>query len=477
MMLLGPRSVQAAGPDAVVSASTVRAKVLYGTSPDQQHRADIEPWITQAAAKAGSPLAQPYTDWLPLGNDEQELYSSMQGGRLIKGKATEKDGSFEVQINGFKIKPLKQTVLLRPGERRVVKLTDYPPPRNVFIALVAPLSGVAQARAGKLKAGVEDFHLKLDYNGQEDKPFYRLILSVPDIGYDRSNPFYRLVQIREAQAVKIIDDLGADGFLDKAVDLQSNVKLPPPTMPGYTLMVATKGLQLRQDLGWGLPMLNQLDGLREVLEGDAAKEMDLLLGRLSGLRKQWEKDTPPPDFSKLKEGITLSQAREFLGTTGRLRENPTPDEAIYDFDFDGRSVILIVDHRPKSAIVTRVTIWNHGNTVEQVRAARLKKWQEWIEARSPKMRMKTSMKGWELYIWQEGNATLYSLLPGTNRLKADDEIAQAAVKGFDAIKPKLAELKAGEMVFVHGERLAAPPPKDQADQVREYCRKAGLQVQ
>ena len=40
-------------------------------------------------------------------------------------------------------------------------------------------------------------------------------------------------------------------------------------------------------------MLKRLDGLRKVLDGDAAKGMDLLLGRLSGLRKQWEKETPP----------------------------------------------------------------------------------------------------------------------------------------------------------------------------------------
>ena len=57
------------------------------------------------------------------------------------------------------------------------------------------------------------------------------------------------------------------------------------------------------------------------------------------------------------------------------------------------------------------------------------------------------MKGWELYIWQQGGDTYFSLLLGTNRLKTDAEITAAAVKGFDAIKPKLDELKAGEMVF------------------------------
>jgi hypothetical protein len=38
----------------------------------------------------------------------------------------------------------------------------------------------------------------------------------------------------------------------------------------------------------------------------------------------------------------------------------------------------------------------------------------------------------------------------------------------------LGELKAGEMVFIHGGRLADPAPKEQADLVREYCIKLGL---
>ena len=80
--------------------------------------------------------------------------------------------------------------------------------------------------------------------------------------------------------------------------------------------------------------------------------------------------------------MTLAHAKELLGSTGRLRENPTPDEAIYDFDFDERSAMLIVNHRPKSAIVTKVIIWTHGKTVEEIRADRNKKWSEWVEAHS-----------------------------------------------------------------------------------------------
>jgi hypothetical protein len=87
---------------------------------------------------------------------------------------------------------------------------------------------------------------------------------------------------------------------------------------------------------------------------------------------------------------------------------------------------------------------------------------------------KTNMKGWELYVWQEGGDIYYSLLPGTNRLKMDDEISKAAVKGLDAIKPKLGELKPGEWVFIGGRQLTDRPPQEQADLVREYCNKLGL---
>ena len=90
---------------------------------------------------------------------------------------------------------------------------------------------------------------------------------------------------------------------------------------------------------------------------------------------------------------------------------------------------------------------------------------------------KTSLKGWELYIWQEKGGTYFSLLPGTNRLKTDAEIKKAAVKGIGAIKPHLDELKKGEMLFPCGRRLPDAAPDDPAKEVREYGRKLGLDVQ
>jgi len=87
---------------------------------------------------------------------------------------------------------------------------------------------------------------------------------------------------------------------------------------------------------------------------------------------------------------------------------------------------------------------------------------------------KTSMKGWELYVWQEGGADFFSLLPGTNRLKADDEIKKAAVKGIAAIKAALDELKQGQMVLLCGRRLPEAPPEGPAREIREYCKRIEL---
>jgi len=76
-------------------------------------------------------------------------------------------------------------------------------------------------------------------------------------------------------------------------------------MPGYTLTLKAEEVALGEDLGWGLPMLRRLDALRTMLDGDAAKEMEFLLGRLSGLRAQWEKGGP-----------AMSVAHRDLGRTG-----------------------------------------------------------------------------------------------------------------------------------------------------------------
>jgi hypothetical protein len=51
---------------------------------------------------------------------------------------------------------------------------------------------------------------------------------------------------------------------------------------------------LSLDLGWNLEMVKWLEGLKVVLgdEPVATAQMNLLLDRLSGLRKQWETQKP-----------------------------------------------------------------------------------------------------------------------------------------------------------------------------------------
>jgi hypothetical protein len=87
-----------------------------------------------------------------------------------------------------------------------------------------------------------------------------------------------------------------------------------------------------------------------------------------------------------------------------------------------------------------------------------------------------SFKGWEVYIWEDGKDTYYSLLVGTNRIKNAEEIIKAAVKGFDIFKPKLDRIKKGEWVFIGGKMLTDVPPKEMAKQVWDYCEKRGLKV-
>jgi hypothetical protein len=146
-------------------------------------------------------------------------------------------------------------------------------------------------------AGANSFELTLDYHGDQDKPFYGLTLSVQKPAGD--DPVHPALTITPQQARKIITQLSADGFLSRAAELPQNQKPPStPKGPCYTLRVACEDQAGRhefiEDLGWGLPMLKRLDGLRGVLDDDAAKPMDTLLGRLSGHRKQWEREEDDP---------------------------------------------------------------------------------------------------------------------------------------------------------------------------------------
>jgi hypothetical protein len=148
-------------------------------------------------------------------------------------------------------------------------------------------TGVAAERAKALKAHLDTFVLVLQYHGGSHKPFYNLTLAVPEESH-RSRDFWPAVYITKAQAVRIVDHLAKDGFLARAGNI-ANKEIMAPKGPCYTLTVAgPRGLQLYEVLGWDLAMLKRLDALAEVLEGEAKEKMSLLLGRLSGYRREWE---------------------------------------------------------------------------------------------------------------------------------------------------------------------------------------------
>ncbi len=141
-------------------------------------------------------------------------------------------------------------------------------------------------RAAAIKADVENFRLDLSYVGESDKPYYALMLSVPPVEAERTSSFSFAQQIDEEQARKIIDHLVAMQTFGRAQNADAIRKMPAG--PLYLLRLRGGDLHLAENLGWSRDMLTRLDGLREVLDGDAQKAMDMLLARLSGHRREWE---------------------------------------------------------------------------------------------------------------------------------------------------------------------------------------------
>jgi len=87
-----------------------------------------------------------------------------------------------------------------------------------------------------------------------------------------------------------------------------------------------------------------------------------------------------------------------------------------------------------------------------------------------------SMKGYELYSWQEGSQWKFSLLTGTNREKTLDEIqsTDAAVEGVDALRSALEGISVGQTITWSAKEPLAFPPEEIVQQVAQICRDQGL---
>lgn len=141
-----------------------------------------------------------------------------------------------------------------------------------------------------MKKNAKSFRLDLNYYGEQRKPFYRLTLSVEMIAPPEESFFQKYQQITERQAQSIIDQLAVDGFLKRAVETSKldHLKIPNPS---YLVRMRAGEMDLTESLAvWDLSTFQRFDRLHGILNGEAAKSMNFLLGRLGGIRGALERD-------------------------------------------------------------------------------------------------------------------------------------------------------------------------------------------
>jgi len=87
-----------------------------------------------------------------------------------------------------------------------------------------------------------------------------------------------------------------------------------------------------------------------------------------------------------------------------------------------------------------------------------------------------SMKGYELYSWQEGSRWKFSLLAGTNREKTLDEITSTnnALEDVDMLRSALDGVSPGQTITWSAKGSLSFPPDDIVRQVEQICKGQGL---
>ncbi len=90
-----------------------------------------------------------------------------------------------------------------------------------------------------------------------------------------------------------------------------------------------------------------------------------------------------------------------------------------------------------------------------------------------------SMKGWELYSWQQADNWDFSLVPGTNRIKTYEEITSEKSKiGLETLKHELGQLAKDEEIFwlINQVSNMSLPPNEIVDKVKTYCTEYNLKL-
>ena len=86
-----------------------------------------------------------------------------------------------------------------------------------------------------------------------------------------------------------------------------------------------------------------------------------------------------------------------------------------------------------------------------------------------------SLKGYELYSWQEGTQWNFSLLIGTNREKSLEEIkSEENILDFVALKTALEKIQAEQYITWYLKGTLSFPPDDIIQQVEQICKDQSL---
>lgn len=205
----------------------------------------------------------------------------------------------------------------KPGKFTVVAMLEAPPrtPEQLAAAKIAdawsgravskpievrlPPDGKAAERAAQLKANLDQFRLSLWALGAWDGKHVNLTLTVPvdapadhspleDAGPQREHETRTVVRISKEQAAKIIEHLAAEGFLgraDRVGRIDRRLAGPAVTFNVYDGPGPQRYFEL---IGWRPELLQRLDALRQVLDGEAGKALDGLLKAFASLRPQWQ---------------------------------------------------------------------------------------------------------------------------------------------------------------------------------------------
>ena len=98
---------------------------------------------------------------------------------------------------------------------------------------------------------------------------------------------------------------------------------------------------------------------------------------------------------------------------------------------------------------------------------------------TPDTGLERSMKGFELYSWQNGSQWNFSLLVGTNREKSLDEIKSpdTLLSGIDPLRARLQKIAPGQYLTWSSKETLTFPPDEIVKEVEQVCKDQGIILQ